>query len=242
MQSAVATNIIAFSSEPRTDSVQALAARALTALDADGVAIALSNGNEIVCEASLGAAPEVGAKLDASSALCGQCLRTATPVIDSRPADGSGPPAYSVVVVPVLEAGQAIGVCVAFSDHENAFSSKAVVTLTHTAQSVAALRAPKADPVTTAAVTADVPKPPAPVDPQVLEEIEQQIALFARAEKRRVRVALAVKVACAAVLLGGMAASFVPDRVSASMAPIFHRFEHSPAPSHSAAGDRASRR
>src|SRR5216684_3910174 len=57
--------------------LQLVSERALTLTGADGVAIALVEGNAFVCRASAGTiAPEAGARLDPKSGFSGACLRT----------------------------------------------------------------------------------------------------------------------------------------------------------------------
>jgi putative methionine-R-sulfoxide reductase with GAF domain len=53
-----------------------LAMRARQLTEADGVAVAISDGREVVCRASLGAAPDVGARIQPDRGLSGECLRT----------------------------------------------------------------------------------------------------------------------------------------------------------------------
>ena len=58
---------------------QIIADRALTVTRATGAAIALSTGEEMICEASAGSdAPPVGSRLQASSGFSGECVRTGT--------------------------------------------------------------------------------------------------------------------------------------------------------------------
>ena len=222
MQSAVATNLIPFPPTLGREFLQALASRALAALDAEGLAIALKQGDDIVCEASVGAAPKEGTKLDAGSVLSARCMRTAEPVVDSRPANG-GAAAYSILLVPIVQNAEAIGLCAAFAARENAFTAEHVASLADTARSVLELRAPRPVP--------SIAKPPE-FDPQSLEQVEAQIAGFARAEKRRVRTALAMKIAGAVVVLCALGASMMPDRVAAWVAPVVRRFERPATPPH----------
>src|SRR5437868_5454964 len=54
-----------------------VAHRALAITGADGIAIALAEGEEIICRASAGTiAPDPGARLDPNSGFSGACLRT----------------------------------------------------------------------------------------------------------------------------------------------------------------------
>ena len=57
--------------------LQLVAERALTLTGADGVAIAMAEGDAIVCRAAAGSiVPEPGARLDPKSGFSGACLRT----------------------------------------------------------------------------------------------------------------------------------------------------------------------
>jgi TPR repeat protein len=56
--------------------LQILVARAQSLTRASGAAIALAEGSQIVCRASSGAAPSLGAVLEANSGLSGRCLQT----------------------------------------------------------------------------------------------------------------------------------------------------------------------
>src|SRR5438067_10139502 len=57
--------------------LQLVAQRALAITGADGIAIALAEGEEIICRASAGTiAPDPGARLDPNSGFSGACLRT----------------------------------------------------------------------------------------------------------------------------------------------------------------------
>jgi hypothetical protein len=56
--------------------LQILVARAQSLTRASGAAIALAEGAQIVCRASAGAAPSLGAVLEANSGLSGRCLQT----------------------------------------------------------------------------------------------------------------------------------------------------------------------
>jgi N-acetylmuramoyl-L-alanine amidase len=57
--------------------LQLVAERALAITGADGVAVALAEGNEIVCRGSAGAiAPDAGARLDPNSGFSGACFRS----------------------------------------------------------------------------------------------------------------------------------------------------------------------
>lgn len=65
----------------RQSAIGAMAARLREQVQADGVAIALREGERIVCRVSVGKAPPVGAVLNGGEGLSGLCLRSGTAVI-----------------------------------------------------------------------------------------------------------------------------------------------------------------
>jgi hypothetical protein len=226
---------------PDADLLQALAARAMAFTAADGLAIALADGDGMVCAASTGEAPAVGAKVGPGSKLSEKCIREATPVTYSRAADESGG-AYSTILAPILLDTRAVGLCVAFANRANAFTDAHLTALTETA---AAVCRHDEEPVPVdGTVDAEFTDTPAPLalNPEILKEVEDQIADFALRERRRVRMAAAVKFGVAILLLCGFGTALAPERVAAWVAPIVERL-HSPNQEvrHSARGDRASR-
>ena len=230
-------------SDSGADVLRALAARAMAAMDADGLAIALDRGDGMVCEASSGEAPAVGAKVGPGSTLSDQCIREATLVAFSRDAGESGD-AYSTVLAPIIWESRAIGLCVAFANRANAFADAHMAALAATATAVCRYGLKRSSPAG-AEVRDDPTDMPAPglVDADLLKGIEDQITEFAALERRRSRKAMAVKCAVVALLLCGLGASFVPDRVNAWLAPIIQRLQRPPQhdPSRSPGSDRASR-
>lgn len=125
----------------RSLALQQLAVRAKTVTSAEGVAIALRAGNDIICEASVGAAPQVGSKVDGTSRWSARCLREAQPVSISHAGENSGR-SYSAVLAPILHGGRAIGFCGAFATRADAFTPRHVRMLTAIAQSAARAVAP----------------------------------------------------------------------------------------------------
>ena len=241
MQSGAAPNLMPLPATPRRDYLQALAERALNALAADGSAIALTRDDEIVCEASVGAAPAVDSRLDSSSTLSAQCLRTQVPIVHSERPGRNGASADSFLLVPVMREGRAIGLCVAYAARENAFTSDHIAWLIKTAESVAsppiaAKQVDAARPVESKIPEVEGSKPepltpniatlPPSLDAETLRGLEEDIAQFEREEKRRAKVVLALKGAGVAVLLCVFALSFIPDRVAAWVRPIVTRVEH----------------
>jgi N-acetylmuramoyl-L-alanine amidase len=118
--------------------LQLVAERALTLTGADGVAIAMAEGNAIVCRATSGTiAPEPGARLDPKSGFSGACLRTGGIV---RCDDSEDDPRVnvqvcrllgtrSIVAVPIASAHGTIGLLEAFSAEPHGFNDSDVRSL-----------------------------------------------------------------------------------------------------------------
>lgn len=118
--------------------LQLVAHRALAITDADGVAIALAEGNAIVCRASAGnIAPDAGMRIDLNSGFSGACLRGGQIVrcddteVDSRvDADVCRQlGARSMVAVPLTARQNVIGLVEAFSSEVAGFSDSNVRSL-----------------------------------------------------------------------------------------------------------------
>src|SRR5689334_17801803 len=118
--------------------LQLLAERAQYITSATGAAIALSNGNGMVCRASAGtSAPEVGAELQVNSGLSGESVRTRQTLrcddalIDERvnreSCEALG--IRSVVVMPLLQGEKVVGVFELFSDKANVFEARDITAL-----------------------------------------------------------------------------------------------------------------
>lgn len=115
-----------------------LAERAQYITGASGAAIALRDGDEMVCRASAGgSAPEIGARLQMDSGLSGESIRTRTMLhcadtqMDSRvnreTCEALG--IASVVIMPMLDGGEVVGVFELFSDRANAFEDRDILAL-----------------------------------------------------------------------------------------------------------------
>src|SRR5437868_9904952 len=111
--------------------LKVVVAEAQRATVASGAAIALLDGSEFFCRAASGTtAPVVGSRLDGRSGLSGQCIRSGMPVrCDETEFDPRANAAAcrelgirSVLAVPVLSAGAAVGVLEVFSPKPAAFS------------------------------------------------------------------------------------------------------------------------
>lgn len=104
---------------------------------ADGAAIALREGEHIVCIASTGKAPEVGVRVQADTGLTRECLRSGLIVraddtqTDAR-VDGEACRALgirSIVVVPLFSQGAAVGVLQVLSGKAAGFAHADVLLL-----------------------------------------------------------------------------------------------------------------
>lgn len=113
-------------------------ARLLRAANADGIAIAMSDGTNIVCRASQGCAPEVGVVLEPGVGLCGKCIEEGQIVVEQQ-INGD---IRSLVAVPIM-AGEAIHGCVAaFCTRANGFDNSHIAELIATASRLGRYEAP----------------------------------------------------------------------------------------------------
>ena len=118
--------------------LQLVAERARTLTGADGIAIAMAEGDAIVCRAAAGTiVPERGARLDPKSGFSGACLRTGGIV---RCDDSENDPRVnvqvcrrlgtrSIVAVPIASAHGTIGLLEAFSAEPHGFNDSDVRSL-----------------------------------------------------------------------------------------------------------------
>src|SRR5216684_7351589 len=127
------------------DVLQLVAERAVAITGADGLAIALAENNEIVLRASAGAVrPDVGARIDRSSAFSGACFRMAQivrcddteldPRVNLRACRKLG--ARSMVAVPLCGRRRVIGLLEAFSAEPFGFNDSDVRNLSLLAELV----------------------------------------------------------------------------------------------------------
>ena len=153
--------------------------QACLATTATGAAIALLRGEEMVCRATSGInAPDLGARLNTRSGLSGACVgswqvqRCSDTETDSRvdSAVSRTLGVRSVLVVPVLDAAELIGVFEIFSPQVNAFSEREVQTLqalsrriVHTVRRAAERISP--DPATESSFASAAPDEDAPPNP-----------------------------------------------------------------------------
>jgi N-acetylmuramoyl-L-alanine amidase/putative methionine-R-sulfoxide reductase with GAF domain len=138
--------------------LQLVAERALAITGADGVAIALAEGNAIVCRASAGSiAPDAGVRLDPNSGFSGECLVSGRIVrcddadIDSRVnlAACRRLGVRSMLAVPLSAKQSVIGLLEAFSNEPYGFNDSDVRSLNLLAELVlSALRPEEEDRLT----------------------------------------------------------------------------------------------
>jgi hypothetical protein len=118
--------------------LQLLAERAQYITAASGAAIALRDGERVLCRASSGSAsPELGSYLDLSSGLSGECVRTRTPQscndaahdprVDRESCRRLG--IASFAVMPILRDDSVIGIFEVFSNKAHAFYERDLLAL-----------------------------------------------------------------------------------------------------------------
>lgn len=114
---------------------------------ASGVAIAVEDGNGIVCKASSGIAPQVGVRINSRSGLSWECARTGDVV---HCVDTENDPRVdrmvcrelnmrSAMLVPVIRNGRVTGLVEVFSSRPRAFSTNTIILLKRVAEAVGAL-------------------------------------------------------------------------------------------------------
>jgi hypothetical protein len=140
--------------------LQLIAERAQLITSASGAAVAIGDNNGMVCRASTGAAPDLGAQLRPDSGLSGYCLSSgdlvycadtqADPRIDAAAARKLD--LGSIIIVPVFVAGRLAGVLEVLSSRPQAFDDRQVIRLERFAELLGAtveehqhLRKSKAD-------------------------------------------------------------------------------------------------
>lgn len=114
-----------------------LVERAQALTRASGAAIALSEGTEMVCRASAGEAPPIGARFQAGSGFSGECVRTATlqrcddaevdPIVDRESCRSLG--IRSMIASPIVTGGKVHGLLEVFSPHAYVFEETDVMAL-----------------------------------------------------------------------------------------------------------------
>jgi len=132
--------------------LQLVAERAQTITGSDGIAIALAEGDEIICRASVGSmAPDRGMRLDPRSGFSGACMRAKRiircddsendPRVDVIACRNLG--TRSMVAVPLLGHDSVIGLLEAFSTEPFGFSDNDVRSLSLLAELILAALKPE---------------------------------------------------------------------------------------------------
>ena len=163
--------------------LQLVAERALAITGADGVAIALAEGNAIVCRASAGSiAPDAGIRLDPNSGFSGECLVSGRVVrcddvntdsrVDLLACRRLG--VRSMLAVPLSARQSVIGLLEAFSNEPYGFNDSDVRSLNLLAELVlSALRPEEEDRLTEISRhvvrTVPVEPEPIPVGPEIVK-------------------------------------------------------------------------
>jgi putative methionine-R-sulfoxide reductase with GAF domain len=129
-----------------TGALQLIAERCCTFTRANGAAIALLDNNEMVCRASSGDAPPVGATLDIGSGFSGYCARTGflqrcddtetDPRVDRESCRMLG--IRSITAVPIRMGDRVIGLLEVFSSKARAFNERDGTILQRLADTVLA--------------------------------------------------------------------------------------------------------
>jgi TonB family protein len=131
-----------------------LVVRAVDATGASSAALALARGDEMVCRAATGLhAPDLGVPLNTRDGLSGACLRTrqpqlcadteSDPRVDAAIARRLG--IRSMLIVPVLDEDELVGVLEVFSSDPSAFSEHEQTLLEASARDCARIRHAAAD-------------------------------------------------------------------------------------------------
>lgn len=132
--------------------LQLVAERAVTMTGADGVAIALAEGEAIVCRGSAGRiAPDAGARLDPRSGFSGACIASRQVVrCDDSETDLRVDPfacrnlgARSMVAVPLLAKNTVVGLIEVFSTEPHGFNDRDIRSLSLLAELILAALKPE---------------------------------------------------------------------------------------------------
>jgi putative methionine-R-sulfoxide reductase with GAF domain len=188
--------------------LQLLALRAQTFTRASGSAIALTEGSSMLCRASAGEAPGLGARFSIGSGFSGECVRTGQllrcddsetdPVVDRESCRMLG--IRSMIAVPILWEDSVIGLLEVFSPEPYAFSTNDPIVLKRLARiiSTAVYRAgaPAAVPVYSSGerispTSAAAPLPKPSVDDEFPVETSVALALPRLSRARKILLAAA---------------------------------------------------
>jgi putative methionine-R-sulfoxide reductase with GAF domain len=178
-----------------------IAGRAQAFTRASGSAIALQQGSEMVCRASAGDAPPVGAVLQAGSGFSGECVRAGRllrcddsetdPLVDRESCRALG--IRSMIAIPIRANGGVAGLLEVFSPKPHAFADNDNIVVRRLAETTAsAIRRADSDrnsPATSTNVSSD------PLLLETESETEQQLGA------RSPSIRSIVVVSCVAVLV-----------------------------------------
>ncbi|MBV9075254.1 MAG: TonB family protein [Acidobacteria bacterium] len=120
---------------------------------ATGAAIALREGEDVVCRASFGNAPESGVRLSPTS-LSGQCFQSATVVsLEDSEEDSRVNPEIcrqlnfrSLLVIPVMSATESIGIAEVLSPNPHNFTGSDILVLSFLTDLITSIAAPVLEP------------------------------------------------------------------------------------------------
>ena len=119
------------------DTLLSLALQAREVAGADGAAVAVSDGSAVICRASVGSAPDVGARIQPDTGLSGECLRSGEIVAcyDTE-TDGRVDPLVarelnmrSAVILPIGRHDMPAGLLEVFFAREHAFDEARIYAL-----------------------------------------------------------------------------------------------------------------
>ena len=175
---------------------QPMVERALARTEANGAAIALADGEMMVCRATAGEiAPPPGTKLDAQSGISGACVRSGRwlrcddprldPHVDRESCQALG--ISSVLAVPIGERGDVLGLIEVFSRVPYAFKESHCAALQELAKAIALSLRPEtpqtapAPAASTEAVREEAATPSPPSTPIEVASSADQIASAAPA-------------------------------------------------------------
>jgi hypothetical protein len=152
--------------QDRGTALQRIAEHALTATGASGAAIALSQGNEMVCMASAGSdAPPLGSRLQVGAGFSGECVRIGRTLrCDDSETDGRvdrdscrALGLRAMVAVPVRRGNRVVGLLEIFSSRQYAFNAEDTGLLQKLAGDIVSVLGQGSDPqaVTVPVMTED---------------------------------------------------------------------------------------
>lgn len=102
-------------------------------LSASGAAVALREGEQYVCRASCGEAPEIGTVVNLDTGVSAECIKQASTVIHNQQQGGVG----SIIAAAVVCGDGVAGMIAAFASHSGAFTASHAKLLEGAAESLA---------------------------------------------------------------------------------------------------------